>query len=102
MGNRVSGVINEELLARLVLLPQHHVQLLPPPPVKFAEPAVGIAVRVGLPILFPSQLQRQARVALEFFVQMRKIRSKLAAFLDAPWGRSVQGLFQPRFIPAFR
>jgi hypothetical protein len=39
----VPGVIYEELLAGLVRLPQHHVQLLPPALVEFAEPAVGVA-----------------------------------------------------------
>jgi len=50
-GDGVPGVVDEELLAGLVLLPQHHVQLLPPAPVEFTEPAVGVAVRVGLPVL---------------------------------------------------
>jgi hypothetical protein len=53
-GNRRPGVIDEELLARLVLLAQHHIQLLPPLLVEFTEPAVAVAVRVSLLILLPS------------------------------------------------
>ncbi len=41
-------------------------------------------------------------MALEFFVEMRKIRRRLAAFVEAPRSRSEQGLFQLPIIPAFR
>ena len=99
--DRVPGVIHEELLTGHVLLAQHHVQLLPPLLVKFTEAAVGVAVGMGLAILFPGQLQCQVRMALEFFVETRKIRSGLAAFVDAPRRRSKQGLFQSAIIPAF-
>ena len=101
-GDRVPGVVNEELLAGLVLLSQHHVQLLPPLLIELAEPAVGIAVGIRLAILFPGQLQRQVRMALEFFVESRKIRSGLATLVGAPWRSSEQSLFQPAIIPAFR
>ena len=55
-----------------MLLSQHDIQLLPPPLLELAEPAVGIAVGMRLAILFPGQLQRQVRMALEFFVESRK------------------------------
>jgi hypothetical protein len=41
-------------------------------------------------------------VALKFFVKVREVGRGLVVFVDASWGRSEQGLFQPRFIPAFR
>src|SRR5208282_2764750 len=40
-------------------------------------------------------------MALEFFVEMRKIRRRLAAFVEAPRSRSEQCLFQLPIIPAF-
>ena len=52
-GNRRPGVIDEELLPRRMVLPQHHIQSLPPLLVEFTEAAVGVTVRVGLPIFFP-------------------------------------------------
>ena len=85
-----------------MLLSQHDIQLLPPPLLELAEPAVGIAVGMRLAILFPGQLQRQVRMALEFFVESRKIRSGLATLVGAPWRSSEQSLFQPAIIPAFR
>src|SRR5439155_12205556 len=95
------GVVNEELLTGLVVLPQHHIQLLPPPLVEFAEPAVTVAVGVRLPVLLPGQLQRQMGMALEFFVKMRKIGSGLTVFVDTPRSRPEQGLFHSAIIPAF-
>jgi hypothetical protein len=100
-GNRRPGVIDEELLPGLVFLPQHHVQLLPPLLVEFAEPAVAVAVGVSLPILLPGQLQRQMGIPLEFFMETRKIRSGLVAVVDAPRGPPEQGRFQLALLPAF-
>src|SRR5271157_1774962 len=40
-------------------------------------------------------------MALEFFVEMRKIRRRLATFVEAPRSRSEQRLFQLPIIPAF-
>ena len=45
---RCSSPVDEQLLAGLVLLPQHHVLLLPPALVQLAEAAVAVAVRVCL------------------------------------------------------
>ena len=69
-----------------MLLAQHHIQLLPPPLVEFAKAAVSVAVRVGLPIFFPGELQRQMRMALEFFVELGKIGLGLAGRVGAPRG----------------
>ena len=62
--DRGSGPIDETLLAGLVLLAKNHILLLAPPPVEFAETAVTISFRMHLPILFPSQLQRQMAMLL--------------------------------------
>jgi hypothetical protein len=56
--------------------------------VKFAEAAVSVAVRVGLSIFFPGELQRQVRMALEFFVELGKIGRGLAGLVGTPWGSS--------------
>ena len=60
------GVIDEHLLAGAVLLPQHQVEFLQPPPVEIAEAAVAVAVRVGLAVLLPEQLQGDVFVGLQF------------------------------------
>src|SRR5215469_3161609 len=56
---------------------------------------------MSLAILLPSQLQGQLGMALQLFMELRKVRSGLAAFVGAPWHRPKQGLFQPAVIPAF-
>src|SRR5207247_9320053 len=83
-------------------LPQHHIQLLTPLLVEFAEPAVAAAVGVSLSVLLPGQLQRQMGMALELFVETRKIRSDLAVFVDAPRGAPEQGRVQLTVIPDLR
>jgi hypothetical protein len=83
-GKGRSGVIHKELLACLMVLAQHHVQMPPPAPVEFAEAAVAVAVRVSLTVFFPDQLQRQMAMALEFLVKMGKVRGGPALFVDAP------------------
>src|ERR1700736_3318593 len=47
---RRTGPIDEHLLARLVLLPQHHVEFGAPALVQFAEARVAIAIRARLPV----------------------------------------------------
>ena len=82
-------------------LPQHHVQLLSPTLVEFAKAAVSIAIRVHLPVFFPGQLQRQVRVALEFFVKLGIIWLRLAGLIDVPRRASKYGCLQLAIIPAF-
>ena len=55
MGYRIetSVMVAALAIAGLVLLPEHHIELLPPPLVEFAEPAVAVAVGLRLPILLP-------------------------------------------------
>ena len=67
-----------------MVLAQHHIQSLPPLLVELTEAAVSVAVRVGLAIFFPGQLQRQVRMALEFFVELGKIGLGLAGLVRAP------------------
>ena len=68
------GVIHEHLLAGAVLLPQHQVELLQPPPIEFAETAVAVALRVVLAALLPDQLQGQVFVGLHLLVDLRPVR----------------------------
>src|SRR5208337_4705521 len=92
----------KELLPRRMLLPQHHIQPLPPLLVEFAKAAVGVTVRVGLAIFFPGELQCQMGMALEFFVELGKIRLRLAGLVGAPRGSRKHGGFQLAIIPTFR
>src|SRR4051794_2321221 len=70
---RRSCPIHEQLLAGLVLLPQHHILFPPPPLVQLAEAAVLVAVRVCLPVLLPKQLLRQVRMLLPLTMKVGKV-----------------------------
>jgi hypothetical protein len=99
--DRSSGPIDETLLAGLVLLAKNYVLLPAPPPVELAEPAVVIAPRVRLPILFPSQLQCQMRVSLKLFSKGRKIW-KVSWSLFHRTSITEKRFFDALFVPAFR
>ena len=100
-GNRVSGVVDEELLTGLVFLTEYHVLAASPAPVEFAEAGVAVTVGMILVIFLPPQLQCQMTVTLEFLVQTSKVWDGPMAFIDAPWRRPEQNLLQPGIIPAF-
>ncbi len=68
-----AGEVFEQLLAGTVMLAHRGRELAPPAPVKLAELAVAIPVRMALEILKPQQLQRHAR-ALELAVDGREVR----------------------------
>ena len=72
--NRRACPIDEHLLARLVLLPQHHVELRPPTLVQLAEARVAIAIRVRLPVFFPQQLQSQMTVLPQLLMDRGEVR----------------------------
>ncbi|MGA2988079.1 MAG: hypothetical protein ABSG32_30220 [Terriglobia bacterium] len=86
--NRRPGVIDEQFLSRHMILAQHYIQLLTPPLVQFAKAAVSVTVRVGLPVFFPGELERQVRMAWEFFVELGKIRLGLVGWVGVPRGSS--------------
>ena len=71
--DRCSRPINEQLLAGLVLLAQHHILLPPPASVQLAEPAVLVAIRVCLPILLPKQLLRHVWMLLPLPMEIGEI-----------------------------
>src|SRR5579872_4342159 len=100
--NRRPGVIDEQFLSRDMILAQHDIQLLSPTLVQFAKAAVSVTIRVGLPIFFPGELERQVRMALEFFVELGKIRLRLAGWVGVPRGSGKYGRYQLAIIPAFR
>ncbi len=60
--------MDEGFLAGLVLLPHYYVEFLAPALIPFAETAVSIALRVGVPVLFPEQLQGHVAVSAQLFV----------------------------------
>ena len=77
--------IDEQLLARTMLLAQHQIALAFPALVVMAEAAVPVAVGVRGPVLLPQQLPGGVLVPLQLFVQVGKVGqralgSRLAAF----------------------
>src|SRR5579859_2240901 len=71
---RCSGPIHEQLLAGLVLLPQHYILFPPPPLVQLAKAAVLVAVRVCLPVLLPQQLLRHVWMLLPLTMKIGEVR----------------------------
>ena len=65
-GDRVSGIIHEQLLPRFVVLSHRWIQFLHVPPVQIAVLAVAVAARMILPVFLPQQSQGDAAL-LEFF-----------------------------------
>src|ERR1700735_265957 len=72
--NGGSGVVHEHLLTGAMLLAQHQVEFLQPPPVEIAEAAVAIAIGVALAAFLPDQLQGQVLVCLQLLVDLRPVR----------------------------
>ncbi len=75
--NRCTGPVDETFFARLVYLAKNYILLPAPTPVELAEATVAISFRMNLPVLFPSQLQRQMAMLLQLRVQGGKIREHL-------------------------
>jgi hypothetical protein len=73
-GNLRSGPIDEQLLARLVLLPEHYIELAPPLLILVAEVAVAVTIRMRLPVFHPEELQRQVPVLAELIVNRWEIQ----------------------------
>src|SRR6185437_14548823 len=73
----LTGVIDEQLVARPMLLAQHELLARAPLPVVLAERAVLPTVRVLRAVLFPQQQPRDA-TTLQLGVQLRKIRLRRA------------------------
>src|SRR5271166_3508213 len=71
-----SRPIHEELLAGLVFLAKHYILLAAPALIQFTETRVAIAIRVGLPVLFPEQLLGQVRMALTLPVKVGEVRHR--------------------------
>src|SRR4029077_456763 len=97
--NRCAGPVHEAFLARLVYLAQNYILLPPPTLVEFAEATVTVSFRMNLPVLFPSQLQRQMAMLLQLRVQGGKIREDLfgESFCHQPL--SEQGLLDTLLVP---
>src|SRR2546427_670683 len=75
--NRGTGPVHETLLARLVYLAKNYILLPAPTLVELAEATVAVSFRMHLPVLFPSQLQRQMAMLLQLRMQGGKIREDL-------------------------
>src|SRR3984893_2320780 len=100
--NRCTGPVHETFLAGLGSLAKNHILLPAPPLVEPAEATVAVPFRMHLPVLFPSQLQRQMAMLLQLRVQGGKIREDLfgESFYHLPL--SEQGLLDALLVPAFR
>ena len=96
--DRGSRPIDEQLLAGLVLLAQHHILLAAPALVQLAEAAVAIAVRVCLPVLLPEQLLRQVWMLLSLLVKVGEVRHRQHR-RASPWRPTEQRSLQPVFVP---
>ena len=72
--NRLTGIIHERLFSGAVFVPQNHVQTTLPCPVKLAVPAIGVAQRIRLLVLFPQKLKGYVLAALQFPVNRRAVR----------------------------
>src|SRR5882762_613627 len=75
--DRCTGPVHETLLARLVYLAKNYILLPTPTLVELAEATVAISFRMNLPVLFPSQLQRQMAMLLQLRMQGAKTRNDL-------------------------
>src|SRR5207302_1034618 len=89
--NRGTGPVDESLLARLVYLAKNYILLPAPTLVELAEATVAVSFRMNLPVLFPSQLQRQMAMLLQLRMQGGKIREDL-------FGESFYHLLQHRHL----
>src|SRR6266436_3480550 len=97
--NRCTGPVHETLLARLVYLAKNYILLPAPTLVELTEATVAISFRMHLPVLFPSQLQRQMAMLLQLRMQGGKIREDLfgESFYYLPL--SEQGLLDALLVP---
>ena len=67
----------------------HQVQLTPPGPVVLAEPAVLVAVRIGLPVLLPEQEQGDI-LAREFVADVLPVGYTSSLCREIRWWREQQ------------
>jgi len=67
-GYGFARVVDEQLFARAVLLPQNYFLSSPPSLVQLAEPAVAVTIRMNRTILLPDELQGQVLMFLQFGV----------------------------------
>src|SRR5262249_4348449 len=77
------------------------ILLLAPALIQLAEATVAVALRMHLPVLFPSQLQRQMGMSLELFPEDGKIWQNSWA----PFDRETiteKCFLDALFVPAFR
>jgi hypothetical protein len=95
-----SRPIDEQLLAGLVFLAQNYI--LPPAPalVQNTKTRVAIAIRVGLPVLFP---RATAGSRVDDAAPASEGRRSLASptRLDEPRRTAEQGSLQSAFVPIF-
>src|SRR5690242_6594917 len=82
---RCSCPIHKQLLAGLVLLPQHHILFPPPPLVQLAEAAVLIAVRVCRPVFLPQQLLSHVWMLLPLAVKLGEVGHEQHRWAAAWW-----------------
>jgi hypothetical protein len=100
--NRVSDVIDEELLAGLMLVAEHDVQTSAPAMLEFAEAAVAEAPGVVLAVFLPQQLQGSADDGIAVPGEGWQSPAWAGGFRKAARGVPEQRLFQLGLVPALR
>jgi hypothetical protein len=85
----VAGIVDEQLLAGTMGLPHRHRQIGRPAPVKIAETAVAVAVRVAGDVFVPQDLQRHM-LALQLPVHISPVRLGRPAMARLRAGRLVE------------
>lgn len=93
--HRVARIIDEQLVACGMVLPHRHRQACSPAPVKIAEAAVAIAVRVTRDIFVPKDLQRHV-LALELAMDIGPVGFGAAAVARLRACGPVESGFQNR------
>lgn len=92
---RVAGIVDKGPLAADMGLAHRHRQPLFPAAVERAEPAVTVAVGIGLDILVPHYLQRHV-LALQLAVDRGPVRLRALPLTDPAGRHAVQCMFQRR------
>ena len=100
--NGVTGPIDKQLLSSLVFLAQHDFLLAPPALVQFAEARVAVPFRLGLPILFPNQSQRQVRMLLQLVLDRPEVWLRALRLSSLMLVVNEEGSFEALVVPILR
>lgn len=97
-----AGVIDEQFLTGVVLLPKGELLGVTPLAVQVAEPRISVPLGLRLLVLAPDQLEREVPVGLQLLMDAGEVWRGVAS--PAGWGRSLaeQEFLQSAFREVFR